>query len=82
MVVSRGTKELEQRLARTEHQLQLLQRISRYMVREMPLPDVLKGVVSMVAEFMESDSCLLYLLDDRELVLRASSTPTLPLWAR
>ena len=72
MVVSR-VKELEQRLERSEQQLRLLQRISRYMVRDTPLPDVLEGVVSMVVEFMECDSCLVYLLDNNELVLRASN---------
>lgn len=74
MVVSR-VKELEQRLDRSEHQLRLLQRISRYMVRDNPLPEVLQGVVSMVVEFMECDSCLVYLLDNNELVLRASNAP-------
>ncbi len=68
-------KELEQRLERTEQQLQLLQRISRFMVRAVPLQDVLQGVVSMVVEFMECDSCLVYLLDQGELLLRASNTP-------
>src|SRR5271169_850202 len=47
-------QELEQRLARTEHQLRLVQKISRCMVR---------------------DSCLLYLLDQNELVLRATNRP-------
>jgi signal transduction protein with GAF and PtsI domain len=69
------TKELEQRLARTEQQLRLLQRISRCMVRPIPLEEALNGVVSWVVEFMECDSCLLYLLDRNELVLRASNPP-------
>jgi signal transduction protein with GAF and PtsI domain len=69
------TKELEQRLARTEQQLRLLQKISRCMVRPMQLQEALDGVVSLVVEFMECDSCLLYLLDRNELVLRASNTP-------
>ena len=69
------TKELEQRLARTEQQLRLLQKISRRMVRPMQLQEALDGVVSLVVEFMECDSCLLYLLDRNELVLRASNTP-------
>jgi signal transduction protein with GAF and PtsI domain len=68
-------RELEQRLQRTEHQLGLLQRISRLMVRELPLDQVLQAVVSLVVEFMECDSCLVYLLDREELVLRASNTP-------
>lgn len=71
--MSRG-KELELRIARTEHQLQLLQRISRFMVRDIPLPGVLDSAVSLIVEFMECDSCLIYLLDRNELVLRASNT--------
>ena len=74
VVVSRA-KELEKRLDRTEQQLRLLQKISRFMVRDVALENVLKGVVSLVVEFMECDSCLLYLLDNNELVLRASNTP-------
>ncbi|MCS6954255.1 MAG: GAF domain-containing protein [Bryobacterales bacterium] len=68
-------KELEQRLQRTEQQLRLFQKISRMMVREMSLQEVLQGIVSLVVEFMECDSCLLYLLDNDELVLCASNTP-------
>jgi uroporphyrinogen-III synthase len=59
-------KELELRLEETEKQLRLLQKISR---------DALQGVVSLVVEFMQSDSCLLYLLEERELVLCASNNP-------
>jgi signal transduction protein with GAF and PtsI domain len=69
-------KELEQRLERTEQQLRLLQKISRYLVRQTKLQDALDGVVSLVVEFMDCDSCLLYLLDNRELVLRASNRPS------
>jgi signal transduction protein with GAF and PtsI domain len=69
------TKDLEQRLERTEQQLRLFQKISRFMVRDMSLPEVLKGVVSLVEEFTECDSCLIYLLDGSELVLCACSTP-------
>ncbi len=45
------------------------------MVREMSLQEVLQGVVSLIAEFMECDSCLVYLIDNNELVLCASNTP-------
>ena len=69
-------KELETRLERTEQQLRLLQKISRYLVRQTKLQDALDGVVALVVEFMECDSCLLYLLDRRELVLRASNRPS------
>jgi uroporphyrinogen-III synthase len=68
-------KELELRLQRTEQQLRLFQKVSRFMVREMSLQEVLRGVVSLVVEFTECDACLVYLLDGDELVLCASNTP-------
>src|SRR6185369_12185625 len=45
------------------------------MVRETGLAKSLASVVSLVVEFMNSDSCLLYLLQDKELVLCASNNP-------
>src|SRR3954453_6894734 len=66
-------KELEVRLEHTEQQLRLFQKISRFMVREMSPPDVLKGIVALVVEFMRCDSCLVYLLDGDRLVLCASN---------
>jgi signal transduction protein with GAF and PtsI domain len=68
-------KELESRLEHTEQQLRLLQKISRYMVRDMSLAEAFQGVVSLVVEFMECDACLLYLLENNELVLCASNNP-------
>ncbi len=45
------------------------------MVREKNLGEALQSVVSLVVEFMECDSCLLYLRHDEELVLCASNNP-------
>jgi uroporphyrinogen-III synthase len=69
------SKELETRLLRTEQQLRLFQKISRFMVRELSLQDVLQGIVSLIVEYTECDSCLVYLLDGEELVLCASNKP-------
>ena len=69
------TKDLELRLERTEQQLRLFQQVSRFMVREMSLQEVLQGVVNLVVEFTQCDSCLVYLLDNDGLVLCASNTP-------
>jgi len=69
------TKDLELRLQRTEEQLRLFQKVSRFMVRDMSLQEALQGVVALVVEFMECDSCLMYLIDDGELVLCATDTP-------
>jgi GAF domain-containing protein len=69
------TKDLEVRLQRTEQQLQLFQKVSRLMVRELSLQEVLQGIVSLTVEFSQCDSCLVYLLDSDELVLCASNTP-------
>ncbi len=68
-------KELESRLQRTEQQLQLFQKVSRLMVRDLSLQEVLQGIVSLTVEFSQCDSCLVYLLDNEELVLCASNTP-------
>src|SRR5690242_14468890 len=75
MKVMPKAKELEARLIRTEQQLRLFQKISRFMVREMSLQEVLQGIVALVVEFTQCDSCLVYLLDGEELVLCASNTP-------
>lgn len=68
-------KELAAALQRAEQQLRIFQKISRFMVREMSLQEVLQGIVSLVVEFTECDSCLVYLLDAGELVLCASNRP-------
>ncbi len=68
-------KDLELRLQRTEQQLRLFQKISRFMVREMSLSEVLQGIVSLVVEYTECDACLMYLLDGGDLVLCASNRP-------
>ncbi len=73
--MSHKQKDLEARLARTEQQLRLFQKISRFMVRDLSLGDALRGIVDLVVEFMQSDSCLIYLLEGDELVLCASHNP-------
>ena len=67
-------KNVEERLERIEQQLRLFQRVSRFMVREMSLHEVLQGIVSLVVEFTQCDSCLVYLCDGDELVLVRSNT--------
>ncbi|MDP9172156.1 MAG: GAF domain-containing protein [Acidobacteriota bacterium] len=68
-------KELEGRLQRIEQQLRLFQKVSRFMVRDMSLNEVLQGIVALVVEFTQCDSCLVYLCDrDDELVLCASNS--------
>jgi uroporphyrinogen-III synthase len=68
-------KDLEARLERTDQQLRLFQKISRFMVREMSLQEVLQGIVSLIVDYMRCDACLIYLIDNGELVLCASNTP-------
>jgi signal transduction protein with GAF and PtsI domain len=66
-------KDLESRLERAEQQLRLFQRVSRLMTRDLELDDVLQEIVSLVKVFLTCDSCLIYLVEDSELVLFASS---------
>lgn len=67
------TRDLEARLERAEQQLRLFQRVSRLMTRDLDLDDVLSEIVSLVSDFLSCDSCLIYLVEDAELVLFASS---------
>lgn len=71
-VVSK-TRELEARLERAEQQLRLFQRVSRLTTRDMELDDVLQEIVGLVRDFLNCDSCLIYLVEEGELVLYASS---------
>lgn len=68
-------RELEQRLERAEEELRLFQRVSRLMTRELSLDDALHAVVDLIVDFMACDSCLIYLVEDGELVLFASNAP-------
>jgi uroporphyrinogen-III synthase len=45
------------------------------MIGELSLAESFQGVVDLVVEFMECDSCLLYLLEGEQLVLSASHNP-------
>jgi uroporphyrinogen-III synthase len=70
------TRELEQRLEHAEQQLRLFQRVSRLMTRDIGIDDILHNVVDLIVEFMECNSCLIYLVEDGELVLCASNAAT------
>ena len=66
-------RELEARLERVEQQLRLFQRVSRLMARDIELDDVLHEIVTLIRDFLACDSCLIYLVEERELVLYATS---------
>jgi signal transduction protein with GAF and PtsI domain len=68
-------KDLESQLQRLEQQIGVYQRISRLMVRALSLSETLQAVVRLIKEFTDCDSCLLYLIEEDQLVLCASSNP-------
>ena len=70
------TRELESRLERLEQQLQLFKRVSRLMTRDLDLEAVLNEIVRLIQDFLECDSCLIYLVEDEELALSASTEET------
>jgi uroporphyrinogen-III synthase len=53
----------------------LLNKMARRMSSATPLQEVLSEVVELVASVVECDSCFVYVLEDNELVLRASKNP-------
>lgn len=68
---------MELRMVRLEQELHLFQRISRLMVRENSLQQVLQSIVALLVEYLQCDSCIIYLTDGAELVLCASNTAPL-----
>jgi signal transduction protein with GAF and PtsI domain len=66
-------RDLELRLERAEQQLRVFQRVSRLMTRDMELDGVLHEIVGLVRDFLDCDSCLIYLVEEGQLVLFASS---------
>jgi uroporphyrinogen-III synthase len=56
-----------------EQQLELFQRVSRLMTRDIELDGVLHEIVGLVRDFLACDSCLIYLVEEGQLVLFASS---------
>lgn len=68
-------KDLETRFERLEQQLGVYQRVSRLMVRELSLSETLQAISKLVQDFTLCDSCLVYLIDNDELVLCASNNP-------
>ncbi|WP_051670813.1 GAF domain-containing protein [Bryobacter aggregatus] len=69
-------KELERQLDLAQQQLRVFQKISRFMVKDLNLKQVLAGINALVLEFMRGDSCLLYLLDKGDLLLCSSNNPS------
>lgn len=67
-------RDLELRISRLEEELHLFQRISRLMVREASLQQVLQSIVALLVEYLQCDSCIIYLTDGSRLVLCASNT--------
>jgi two-component system, response regulator PdtaR len=46
------------------------------MTRDLDLDNVLHEIVSLVSDFLQCDSCLIYLVEDAELVLFAGNEPS------
>ncbi len=59
-------------MERAEEQLRLFQRVSRLLTRELGLEDVLHAIVDLIVEYLSCDSCLVYLVQEGELVLSAT----------
>ncbi len=70
------TRELEAQLERAQQQLRIFQRVSRLMTRDLEVDAVLRETVDLIQNFLDCDSCLIYLVEDGELVLFASTDAT------
>jgi len=57
------------------HEVDALHEIGRRIAAADPLPEVLERVVEIICAVVETDSCFVYVLEESELVLRASKNP-------
>ena len=73
MATNKKTQDLEQKLARAERQLIALQKVSRLLAQKLTLPEALQAILDVVSDATGGDSCLIYLIDNDELVLCGSS---------
>lgn len=73
MASSKEAQELEEKLARTERQMEVIQRVSRLVAQKLSLPEALQAILDVVSEATGGDACLIYLIDADELVLCGSS---------
>jgi uroporphyrinogen-III synthase len=62
-------------ISSTHSHVEFLHEISSRMASADPLHEVLAQVVEFAADLVECDSCFVYVLEDDELVLRASKNP-------
>lgn len=58
-----------------KQQLKLLERITETISYNLNLDEVLSEIVDLVSETMKADSCLIYLAEDNQLILKASKIP-------
>lgn len=66
---------LKRKLKNTENQLKLVQRITETISYNLNIDEVLSEVVALVSNTMKADSCLIYLAEDQNLILKASRIP-------
>ncbi len=67
--------EFDLRFQNAQEQLGFFHRVNRFLARDHEVSVMLQGIVSIVADFMQAESCLAYLLKADELVLCASNYP-------
>ncbi|MDD5109849.1 MAG: ANTAR domain-containing protein [Patescibacteria group bacterium] len=61
--------------APAQHHLAILEEVLETISRTLELKDILRKVVEIIGRVTKADSCLLYLISDREVVLQASLNP-------
>lgn len=69
--------DIQKTLDLAGHELRVLHQISHTVSSTLDLDEVLRQIIELVVEVTRGDSCLLYLLDEKEeaLILRASKNP-------
>lgn len=67
--------KLKLQLKSKDEQLKLLQKISATISYNLDIESVLEEIVELVSTTMKADSCLIYLAEEEQLILKASKIP-------
>jgi len=68
-------KEYKKKLAEKQAEIEILRKIIETVSYNWDLKDILQSVIKIVHAYTKSDSCLIYLIDHSQLILKASQNP-------
>ena len=70
--MSKNTPYYKSKLKEREEEIEILQHIAQTVNYNWNLKNILSSIIQIVSSYTKSDSCFIYLVDDKVLTLQAS----------